>query len=892
MADPSERRPDWHLLDVAQTRARLDAPRDGLSKDEAARRLDAHGPNELTEGRRRTPLAMFVDQFRDFMIVVLIVAAIVSGLVGEAADTIAIVVIVVLNAVLGFVQEWRAQRALAALKRMAAPSATVVRAGVTRTVPARELVPGDRVRLAAGDVVPADLRLGEAAQLRIDESALTGESVAVEKETAPLERADAPLGDRRNLAFKGTLVGHGRGEGTVVASGMRTELGRIATMLEDQEEGETPLQRRLTVFGRRLAYLVLAICALVFLSGVVRGEPPMLMLLTAISLAVAAIPEALPAVVTISLALGARKLVRREALVRKLPAVETLGSVTYVCSDKTGTLTQNRMSVDRLAVGGRTYRRDEIAKAHADAASRTAVDPGAHPVETALTVMALCNDARLGERQDATGDPTEVAMAELARDRGWARADVEGVLPRVAELPFDADRKRMTTLHRTSDGRVAAFTKGAIEALTPRCRAMSDGTGIVPLDRAQVEAAAGRVAADGLRTLGLAVRVWDELPDPLEPDRVETDLVLIGMVGLLDPPRPEAAAAVAECRAAGIRPVMITGDHPRTAEAIARRVGILRGDGETVTTGAELAAMSPDELAARVEEMRVYARVAPVQKLDIVEALQGRGHFVAMTGDGVNDAPALKRADIGVAMGITGTDVSKEAADMVLLDDDFATIVGAVREGRRIFDNIRKFIKYTMTSNLGEIVTIAAAPLVGLPIPLLPIHILWINLVTDGVPGLALTAEPGERDLMTRPPRPPQESIFARGLGVHILWVGILMGAVTLGTQALFLGATEDTWRTMVFTVLALSQMGHVLAIRSERTSLFAQGALSNRPLAGAVLLTLALQLATMYVPFLRPVFGTVALSAPQLALALGLSSIVFVAVEVEKAVKRAKRRP
>jgi Ca2+-transporting ATPase len=615
------------------------------------------------------------------------------------------------------------------------------------------------------------------------------------------------------------------------------------------------------------------------------------MLLTAISLAVAAIPEALPAVVTISLALGARKLVRREALVRKLPAVETLGSVTYVCSDKTGTLTQNRMSVEELRVGARAYRREEISRPLGDAGLRASGDPGAWPVEASLTVMALCNDARLGGAQSATGDPTEVALAELARDAGYARADVEADLPRVAELPFDSERKRMTTFHRRPDGRVVACTKGAVEELALRCRAMSDGSASVPLDRAQVEAAAGRVAADGLRTLGLAVRVWDELPDPLEPERVETDLVLIGMVGLLDPPRPEAEAAVAECRAAGIRPVMITGDHPRTAETIARRVGILRGDGETVTTGAELAAMSPDELAARVEELRVYARVAPEQKLDIVEALQGRGHYVAMTGDGVNDAPALKRADIGVAMGIIGTDVAKEAADMVLLDDDFATIVGAVREGRRIFDNIRKFVKYTMTSNLGEIVTIAAAPLVGLPIPLLPIHILWINLVTDGVPGLALTAEPGERDLMTRPPRPPNESIFARGLGAHILWVGVLMGAVTLGTQALFLDASEETWRTMVFTVLALGQMGHVLAIRSERTSLFTQGVLSNRPLAGAVLLTLALQLATIYVPFLRPVFGTAPLSGGQLALALALSTLVFAAVEIEKAAKRVRRR-
>jgi Ca2+-transporting ATPase len=891
MSDVHDRRPAWHRLDPEEVRARLDAPADGLAQEEAARRLAAHGPNELVEGGRRTPLAMLLDQFRDFMIGVLIVAALVSGLIGEALDTIAIVVIVVLNAALGFVQEWRAERAMAALKRMAAPSATVVRDGRSRTVPARELVPGDRVRLAAGDVVPADLRLTEAARLRVDESALTGESVAVDKDAAALDEVDPPLGDRRDMAYKGTLVGHGRGEGVVVATGMRTELGRIATLLEQQEEGSTPLQKRLAVFGRRLAYVVLAICALVFVSGVLRGEPPMLMLLTAISLAVAAIPEALPAVVTISLALGARKLVRRQVLVRTLPAVETLGSVTYVCSDKTGTLTQNRMHVEELRAGGRTYRRGEVAAAGGPFAPAALGGPGERPVETVLTAMALCNDARLGPEDGATGDPTELALAELAREKGYERSALEERLPRLAELPFDAERKLMTTFHRWPDGRVAAFTKGAVEVLATRCEAMSDGAGTVPLDRAHVEETAGRIAADGLRTLGFALRFWDEVPEPLSSERVETGLVLVGMVGMLDPPRPEAAASVAECRTAGIRPVMITGDHPRTAEAIARRVGILREEGERIATGAELAALPPEALAERVEELRVYARVAPEQKLDIVEALQERGHFVAMTGDGVNDAPALKRADIGVAMGVTGTDVSKEASDMILLDDDFATIVGAVREGRRIFDNIRKFIKYTMTSNLGEIVTIAAAPLVGLPIPLLPIHILWINLVTDGVPGLALTAEPGERELMSRPPRHPEESIFARGLGTHIVWVGSLMGAVTLATQALFQGAPEETWRTMVFTVLALSQMGHVLAIRSERTSIFAQGFLSNRPLLAAVVGTLALQLATIYVPFLRPVFDTVALGAGQLALCLALASVVFVAVEIEKAVKRGRRR-
>ena len=887
MSDTERSQLEWHRLQVEAVRERLDAPADGLSRDEAERRLERHGPNELVETGRKTIVGMVLDQFRDFMILVLIAAAIVSGLLGEPADTIAIVVIVLLNAVLGFVQEYRAEQAMAALKKMASPSATVVRDGTVRTMRATQLVPGDRVRLAAGDVVPADLRLSDAAQLRVDESALTGESMTVEKDPAPLDDPDLPLGDRSCMAYRGTMVGHGRGEGVVVATGMDTELGRIATMIQEQDEGRTPLQKRLAVFGRRLAYAVLAISALVFVTGLLRGEPLLLMLLTAISLAVAAIPEALPAVVTISLALGARKLVRQHALVRKLPAVETLGSVTYVCSDKTGTLTQNRMTVEELRAGGRTQRAEAIEPDPPPADPADLRGPGERPLPTLLTAMALCNDARLQDEGEPTGDPTEVALVQLAHRHGYTPAALEAPFPRRAELPFDSGRKRMTTFHPWHDGRVVSFTKGAIEVLVDRCTEMSNGAGTQAIDASEVEEVSGRIAADGLRTLGFAMRVWDEVPQPLDPDTAEAGLTLIGMVGMMDPPRPEAEEAVAECRQAGIRPVMITGDHPRTAETIARRVGILREEGEGVITGAELARMSPQEFEERVEGIRVYARVAPEQKLSIVEALQDRGHFVAMTGDGVNDAPALKRADIGVAMGITGTDVSKEASDMVLLDDDFATIVKAVREGRRIFDNIRKFIKYTMTSNLGEIVTIAVAPLLGLPIPLLPIHILWINLVTDGVPGLALTAEPGEKDLMRRPPRHPQESIFAHGLGTHIVWVGLLMGAVTIATQAAFVTVDDAAWRTMVFTVLALSQMGHVLAIRSERTSVFRQGLLSNRPLLAAVVATLVLQLATVYVPFLNPIFETRPLSATELAITLALSSVVFVAVEIEKAVKR-----
>ncbi len=878
---------DWHLLDHEGTMRELESSGEGLSSGEADLRFKRYGPNELIEKERKSPWMMFLDQFKDFMILVLLAAALVSGLVGELVDTIAIVVIVVLNAVLGFVQEYRAEKAMDALKKMSSPTATVIRDGQAESVPADRIVPGDMVIIEAGNVVPADLRLLETAQLQVEEAALTGESMPVEKDSAALEEADLPLGDRRNMAYKGTLVTNGRGQGIAAATGMRTELGRIAAMLQDQEEGKTPLQKRMAAFGRKLAYAVLAICAVVFAAGILRGEPPLLMLLTAISLAVAAIPEALPAVITISLALGARKLVIQQALIRKLPAVETLGSVSYICSDKTGTLTLNRMTVEKVYAGGELRLSGELPSLDG-AEPGAGPAPGGGPSEMLLTAMALCNDSRLEESDDVIGDPTETALFELAREKGFLREKMEEEFPRLDEIPFESERKLMTTFHPWRGGRVISFTKGAAEEIVRRSeRVLTEQGGEEEVDRSGVLEAADRLASDGLRILGFAFRVWDELPDPLTSEKAEAGLVLIGVTGMMDPPRPEAAESVATCRSAGIRPVMITGDHPLTAGVIASRVGIMSGEGEAVMTGRELAGLSLEEFEEKVEEISVYARVAPEQKLKIVQALQDKGHFVAMTGDGVNDAPALKRADIGVAMGITGTDVSKEASHMILLDDNFATIVKAVREGRRIFDNIRKFIKYTMTSNSGEIFTIFLAPFLGLPIPLLPIHILWINLVTDGVPGLALAAEPGEKNIMGRPPRDPKESIFAKGLGIHIIWVGLLMGAVSILTQALFVESSQAHWQTMVFTVLCLSQMGHVLAIRSERESFFRQGALSNKPLLGAVLLTLALQLSTIYVPFLNPIFKTVPLSAGDLAITLLLSSLVFVAVEIEKAVKR-----
>lgn len=873
---PATRQECWYSLATDKVAERLGVNlQTGLDPREAQRRAALYGPNEIQEQKRRGPWRMFIDQFTDFMIIVLMIAAVISGLIGEPPDAVAIVVIVILNAVIGFVQEYRAERAVAALKQLAAPSATVRRGGQVVTLPTTQLVPGDLVLLEAGNIVPADLRLVEAVQLKIEEAALTGESVPVEKDAVALDRDDLPLGDRVNMAYKGTLVTYGRGCGAVVATGMDTELGKIASLLRAEEEGKTPLQKRLAQFGQRLALAAIVICVIVFAVGVLQGKAVVLMFLTAVSLAVAAIPEALPAVVTVSLALGARSMVKKNALIRRLPAVETLGSVTYICSDKTGTLTQNKMRVEQIYVPG-----VDDSNERWDAASGAVPEP-TPPWSLLYEALALSNDATINDHDEVIGDPTEVALYHAAAHAGYDKRSLQQTSPRVAEIPFDADRRRMTTLHQ-NNGAVMAFTKGAPESVLELCDAAMGADGPTPLQRQAVWQRAEEMAADGLRVLAVACRHWPELPVSVCPDTVERGLVLLALVGLLDPPREEAREAVALCKSAGIVPVMVTGDHPATARAIAARLGIV-DDGGTVMTGQDLTRLSLKALEERIKQVRVYARVAPEQKIKIVKALQDTGEFVAMTGDGVNDAPALRRADIGVAMGITGTDVAREAAHMILLDDNFATIVTAVRAGRRIFDNIRKFIRYTMTSNSGEIWTIFLAPFFGLPIPLLPIHILWINLVTDGLPGLALAAEPEERGIMQRPPRPPRESIFAHGMWQQILWVGLLMGGVSLGTQAWAYHSGSAHWQTMVFTVLTLSQMGNVLAIRSERQSFFTQGPWSNRPLLGAVLLTFILQLATIYLPFLHPIFKTAPLSWDELAVCLALSSVVFVAVEAEK---------
>ena len=720
--------------------------------------------------------------------------------------------------------------------------------------------------LEAGNIVPADLRLLSSEELQADESALTGESHAVAKDVAPLQDSDVPLGDRLNLAYKSSLITRGRGQGVVVATGLETEIGHIARLLQSEKSVKTPLQVRLARFGRYLALVVLAICAVVFVAGLLQGQPVLLMMLTAVSLAVAAIPEALPAVVTISLALGARKLIRHHALVRNLPAVETLGSVTYICTDKTGTLTENRMHAEVFFAAG-----ERKAALAAQAGS---------PWQELGQALALNNDVAARDGKPS-GEPTELALYLAAQQGGFDKQALEQAMPRLAAIPFDSERKLMTTLHPSAEG-VIAYIKGAPERVLAQCSRILERSGSNTLDHAAVLGEAERLAQEGYRVLAIAQRDFAAQPDTLDADSVERELVFIGLVALIDPPRPEVPQAIADCLSAGITPVMITGDHPGTAMAIAQRLGIT-SDAQAVLTGEQLARLSDEQFAAQVESIRVYARVNPKQKLRIVKALQTHGEYIAMTGDGVNDAPALKRAGIGVAMGKKGTDVAREAADMVLLDDNFATIVHAIAAGRRIFDNIRKFIKYTMSSNSGEIWTLLLAPFLGLPIPLLPIHILWINLVTDGLPGLALTAEPAERGIMQRKPRAPDENIFAHGMWQHIVWVGLLVGGLSIAAQAWAIARDAAYWQTVVFTVLTISQLFHSLAVRSESTSIFSIGLFSNLPMLGAISLTVLLQLAVIYTPFLNSIFYTQPLPLYDLLVCFAVSAVVLFAVEIEK---------
>ncbi len=890
----------WWVQDAADVLTELATDLEGgLSSTEAAARATEFGPNELEEEPSTPGWLMFLRQFANTMIVVLLIAAAITVVVGDLKDAIVITAIVILNAAIGFAQEYRAEKAMAALRSMAAPTARVIRDGQEATLVAADVVPGDIVVLEAGDVVPADARLIECPNLKVNESALTGESQPVEKSPEPLEEAAGHmLAERPNMVFKGTAVVYGRASAVVVATGMATALGEIAGLLQAHHSPPTPLQKRLAVLGRWLAAAALIVCVLVFTLGVARGVDPALMFLTAVSLAVAAIPEALPAVVTIALALGAQRMVRRGALIRKLPAVETLGSVTVICSDKTGTLTQGRMLVERawtldgeVVVSGDGYEPVGGIEGEDHAVS---IEPG-DAFGRLIRVAVLCNDAVLvapggdGEAWTVAGDPTEGALLALGGKAGLEHHRYQRTHPRTAEIPFDSGRKLMSTIHRRREGRDRIVaTKGALESVLPLVAHVAQQGGDIPLTEEIAErvlALAERYAADGYRVLALAGRRDEAAADTLD-HQAERELTLYGLVAMADPPRPESAAAVEACRAAGIIPVMITGDHPATAEAIATRLGI--ADGRRIVTGRSLAEAG-DLLADEVDSIGVYARTTPEQKLDIVHALKAQGHVVAMTGDGVNDAPALRSADIGVAMGISGTEVAKEAAAMVLTDDNFSTIVAAVAEGRRIYDNIRRFVRYTLTSNSGEIWVMLLGPFFGLPLPLLPVQILWINLVTDGFPGLALGVEQAEKDTMQRPPRPPTENVFARGLWQHVLVVGLLMGAIPLAL-GIWGSATDRPWQTMVFTSLALSQLGHALAVRSETESLRHLGIMSNRPLLAAVVLTAVLQLVVVYWEPARALLDTEALSLSELGVVLLASTGVFWAVEIEKAFRRRMR--
>lgn len=855
---------NWYSRSNSELFSILQSSESGLSSGQASTRLREFGENSIDDQKKKSIRQLVFNQLSDFMILILIIAAAISWIAGDLTDSIIILTIIIINALIGFLQEYRAEKAMESLKKMSSNRALVFRDQKIVQINATELVPGDIIKLEAGDVIPADVRLIQVNSLKTDESALTGESENAEKNDKVLTDEQLPLGDQQNMGFKGTFVSSGQGTAIVIGTGMNTELGRIASMIQ-LAENISPLQKRLAAFAKRLSVIILIICTLIFVAGLLRGEDLTDILLIAISLAVAAIPEALPALITISLALGAKKLVGQHVLIRKLSAVETLGSVSYICTDKTGTLTMNKMKVME------TFGYDD----GYDFSS------GKNKL---LIAMAMNNDVIKSESGNYLGESTELALIEYASGKGYEKSTLQIEFPRIAEIPFDSDRKCMSTFHSTNDG-ILMITKGAVDVLIHKIND-SENRKV-----AEIEHKVNAMASSGYRVLGYAYKKLDQIPEKLIPGELESDLLMIGFAGMIDPPREEVKQAIAQCAEAGIIPVMITGDHKLTATSIAKELGIIRSDYDLILTGNELSVMNDKEFDSVVENVRVYARVNPEQKLRIVQALQKKNHFVAMTGDGVNDAPALKNADIGIAMGINGTEVSKEAAHMILLDDNFATIIKAVRRGRRIFDNILKFIKYIMTGNSGEIWAISLAPFLGLPIPLLAIHILWINLVTDGLPGLALASEPAESTIMKRPPRDPGKNIFRGSLAIHILWVGLLMGIVTLVIQAWAIQNNNPNGQTMAFSVLCFSQLGHVMAIRSSRQSIFKIGILSNRPMILALISTVSLQLLIIYIPFLNPVFKTNPLSFKELCITLAASSIVFWAVELEKFIKTIKNK-
>jgi Ca2+-transporting ATPase len=894
----------WHTMEKEAVLAQLSTSAEGLTEEEIRARLEQHGPNELIEGQRVSPLKIFLNQFRSFYIIILLVAILLSVFLGEIADAIVIGAIILFVIVLGFMQEYRAERAMAALKRMAAPTASVLRAGEEQEIDARELVPGDIIVLRTGDRIPADARIIEAANLKADEASLTGESMPVEKSSVLLE-GDVEVADRKNIVYMGTVVVYGRGMGVVVATGMKTEFGTIAQMLQAVEVSKTPLQENLDRIGKGIAVGALALCFLLFVIGILRGHPVMEMLIWGISLAVAAVPEALPAVVTIGLAIGVQRMVKRHALVRRLPVVETLGCTTVICSDKTGTLTQDQMTVRRLWVADKTIEVTGVGYEPRGAFSLTGgqYDPlKDKDVEMLLLAGSLCNDTRLTEGEGGwgiKGDPTEGALAVLAQKAGLAQGSLNRQFPRIGEVPFSSERKRMTTIHRFSHNQIA-FMKGAPEVVLEASGYISKGGEEESLTREERERMldiARAMAGDALRVLGLAYRHISEKEEEWD-ESVEQGMVFIGLAGMIDPPREEVKEAIKTCDRAGLKTVMITGDHQVTAEAIAAELDILRGG--QIVRGHQLERLSQRRLNSIVEGVDVYARVSPAHKLKIVTALQAKQHVVAMTGDGINDAPALKQADIGIAMGVTGTDVTKEAADMVLTDDNFSSIVAAVEEGRGIYGNIKKYLIYLLSCNLGEILLMAVAilfgPFIGLPagiIPLLAIQILYVNLATDGLPAIALSVDPPEADIMERPPRSKDETIFTRGVLRYLLGAGVWTAFVSLAVfvWAIHTGRGEVEARALCFVTLILIQFFNALNCRSEQRSLFQIGVFGNRWLWLAILWECIVLMLVLYIPILQEAFRVFPLGVGDWLIVFFSASTIFMAAEVYKLVSRKERR-
>lgn len=906
----------WYQLSSEDILEKFGTITSGLSQEEAQKRLSRQGPNELVEQPTKNPWVILREQLTATMVLILIVAAVLSAFLGDIKDAIAIFTIVVFNALLGFRQEYQAEQAIASLRRLAVPTVKVRRKGEVHELSSRELVPGDVVLLEAGNLIPADGRILESANLRIQESSLTGESDAVDKVSHGLDQDDLPLGDRLNMVYMGTMVTYGRGEAVITETAMSTELGQIAAAIQSVKSEPTHLQKRLDQLGRKLAIAILVTVLIVFGLGLLRGEELQVMFMIAVSLGVAAVPEGLPAVVTISLSLGAQRMLKQQALIRKLPAVETLGSVTVICTDKTGTLTENRMTVTALVAAGQ---RIDLEQNQRPPIFEESPDTPQHSALSLLLMGGmLCNDASLNPAQSAPqgfnvmGDPTEGALVVAAAHAGLTKTNLEPWLPRVKEIPFDSERKLMTTLHRrvteqsssasslVADVLSAAqvpdhcqyvvFCKGAVDQLLKISDWVWEMDRIEPmteLSRDRIFTTHDQLAQEGMRLLGVAYQHLKTLPNDLS--EAEQHLIFVGLVGMIDPIRSDVYAAVQTCQTAGIRPVLITGDHPLTAQHIATDLGIA-SDGQ-ILTGQNLDRLTEQELRDAVTQVSVYARVAPQHKLDIVHALQCAGHITAMTGDGVNDAPALKQADIGISMGISGTDVAKDASDIVLLDDNFSTIVAATREGRVIYDNIRKFIQYTLTGNLGELWVILFTPFLGMPLPLLPLQILWINLLADGILALSLSVEPAERNIMHRAPYKAHESIFGHGVGKGIIWIGLFLGMILLGVGYCYWHLRLASWQTMVFCTLAFSRISIAQAVRSDQDSLLKIGLFSNKPALLAVVVTFICQLLVIYVPFLQNMFKTIPLSPTDLGISLGLGAVVFFSVELKKTMTHRRSR-